>query len=83
MKVADLDTGLLVAGPPCQPFSNLNDDKRGFEDPRSGGIAMFVQLVTMLRRIAPHIEWSSLMENVASMSEEDRATIREDHRRPW
>ena len=33
MKVADLDTGLLVAGPPCQPFSNLNDDKKGFEDP--------------------------------------------------
>ncbi len=49
------DTGLVVGGPPCQDFSGLNAQKKGFDDPRSGGTAMFAQLVAKLRKAAPQI----------------------------
>ena len=67
--------GLVVGGPPCQPFTGLNPGRAGFADPRAGGIAGFVQLVRMLRDSFPQIEWHSLMENVASMSRVDRGAI--------
>ena len=73
-----LDVGIVVGGPPCQGFSKLNALREGFGDPRSGGIAMFAQLTTKLREAAPHIEWHSMLENVASMSDSDRLAITQE-----
>ena len=36
---------------------------------------MFTSLVETCRRVGPHIKWEALMENVASMTAKDRATI--------
>jgi hypothetical protein len=36
---------------------------------------MFVRLVVMLRKIAPRIQWHSMLESVASMSGADRSVI--------
>jgi site-specific DNA-cytosine methylase len=70
-----LRKGLIIGGAPCQGFTRLSTQRQGFDDPRSSGIGKFAQLVTMLGDLAPHIEWHAMLENVASMSEEDRGTI--------
>ncbi len=38
---------------------------------------MFAHLVAKLWKAAPQVKWHALMENVASMSVEDRVTITE------
>ena len=75
---SELEVGLVVGGAPCQPFSGLNRDHMAFEDSRSAGIDAFVQIVAMLRRIAPHIAWHTMLENVASMSPTNRELISEE-----
>ena len=76
--VPSLDTGIVIGGPPCQGFTGLNRDRKGFDDPRSSGVYLFRELVERLRRVAPHIRWSAMMENVASMSGTDREGITEE-----
>ena len=67
--------GLVVAGPPCQPFSRLNSLRGGFEDDRSDGIGNYVEIVKRLKRLIPRVRWSDMMENVASMTSGDREKI--------
>ena len=67
--VPTLVEGVVVGGSPCQGFSALNVQRRGFGDPRSLGIQKFAQLVAKLRKAAPQIRWHAMLENVASMVE--------------
>jgi site-specific DNA-cytosine methylase len=75
LKEGSITKGLIIGGAPCQGFTRLSASRQGFEDPRSGGVAKFAELVIQLKRLAPHIEWHAMLENVASMSESDRTTI--------
>eukprot|EP00973_Karenia_brevis_P021775 2994048-Karenia_brevis.AAC.1 len=65
-----------MGGAPCQPFSGLNADRKGFDHPRSDGIAMSTRLVKPLKEeIGSYIVWDAMLENVASVSLEHRSTI--------
>ena len=70
-----LRVGLVVGGAPCQPFSSLNKERKGWDDKRSDGIGLFVRLIAMLRELAPGIVWHGMLENVATMMPEDRKKI--------
>lgn len=74
-KYPRLRKGLIVGGPPCQPFSGLSRLREGFVDSRSLGISLFGDLLRAAEVAAPHIQFHSLMENVASMMDTDRAAI--------
>ena len=67
--------GLVVGGPPCQGFSALNRNRRGFNDERSDGISKFAELFFTLRSTIPTVNWHALMENVSSMTYDDRDGI--------
>ena len=54
--VPTLELGLVVAGPPCQGFSGLNRDRKGFKDSRSDGIHQLVSLIQKLKEAGPSIE---------------------------
>ena len=73
----ELRYGLVIGGFPCQPFSALNADRVGFEDPRSDTFLLMVELVERLRSMMPDILWHDLFENVASMVDADRHAITE------
>ena len=74
-SVPRLGRGLVIGGPPCQGFSQLNSQRKGFDDPRSNGVVAFAQLCEMVREVAPDIQWDFVMENVASMTNSDRDAI--------
>jgi len=74
-KYPKLDTGLVIGGSPCQPFSALNPDRKGWDDERAGGVDDFVTLVHNCRAAGKHIKWSQMLENVASMHPDDRKGI--------
>ena len=65
----------MIGGPPCQGFSSLNANLRGFQDPQSDGISLFVQLFKRCQKVAPWIKWDAMVEIVASMDSADRATV--------
>ena len=72
------DMILLVAGPPCQPFSGLSGRATGFEDPRSHPLLAFKEvrgriLSDVCPRDVQEVRW--LVEEVASMSATDREAI--------
>ena len=75
--IPTLELGLVVAGPPCQGFSGLNRDRKGFKDSRSDGILQLVSLIQKLKEAGPNIEWNCLTENVASMTSTDMFDITE------
>ena len=75
--IPKLELGLVVAGPPCQGFSGLNRDRKGFKDSRSDGILQLVSLIQKLKEAGPNIEWNCLTENVASMTSTDMFDITE------
>ena len=60
---------LLIGGSPCQDLSIANKDRKGLEGERSG---LFWEYVRLLQEIKP--KWF-ILENVASMSQEDKETI--------
>jgi len=70
---------LLIGGPPCQPFSGLGSNPRGFEEERSAPIKEFVRLrgeaKELCEELGLHLFW--LMEEVASMSAKHRDQISE------
>ena len=57
--------GIVVAGPPCQPFSKLNSLRAGFNDERSDGIGNYVSMVKRLVSTFPTIRWHDMMENLS------------------
>ena len=74
-KYPKLDTGLVIGGSPCQPFSALNPDRKGWDDERAGGVDDFVTLIHSCRAAGKNIKWSQMLENVASMHPDDRKGI--------
>ena len=71
-----LNTGLVVGGPPCQGFSALNRNGKGFEDPRSQEIRAFAELVRRVKAAGhPGMRWDYVMENVSTMAGVDRSMI--------
>ena len=67
---------LLMAGPPCQPWSSLGP-QQGRLDARADAIDVFVNLLHDLRTACrkSRIPFDWLMEEVASMSKESRDLI--------
>ena len=74
-KHPELKRVLIVGGPPCQPFSGLNADRKGFGDERSDGIKDFLVLVEECTVAAPVLIWDVILENVATMDPEHRERI--------
>lgn len=76
---------LIGAGLPCQGVSNLNCDRRGaLRDHRSCLFAEIPRIVCLFKKYFPWAQVHELIESVASMSEEDRATMSSAfERQPW
>lgn len=72
---SNVDTRLVVGGPPCQGFWALNRNRKGFGDKRSNCIQQFADLVRILGERLPGIRWDSMMENVSSMTAANRKEI--------
>eukprot|EP00438_Fugacium_kawagutii_P010880 Skav219195 [mRNA] locus=scaffold3890:43452:50879:- [translate_table: standard] len=67
---------LIGAGPPCQGVSALNADKRGaLRDHRSVLFKEVPRVVGLFKLAFPWAQVKLLMENVASMSNEDCGTM--------
>lgn len=62
---------LLIGGSPCQDLSSAKTNREGLKGTRSG---LFWHFVRLLRTMKPRF---FLLENVASMSKEDKAKITE------
>lgn len=60
---------LLIGGSPCQGFSNANDKRKRFKDPRSDLFYVYVDILKFIRARNPNVKF--LFENVASMDEMD------------
>eukprot|EP00435_Cladocopium_sp_Y103_P019508 s2655_g4.t1 len=77
-KFSQVGLVLLGAGPPCQGVSGLNADKRGaLKDERSCLFQHVPRIRSLLRQHFPWAQVKSLMESVASMSQEDREVMSE------
>ena len=69
---------LVGAGPPCQGVSGLNADRKGaVRDERSSLFVHVPRICNLLRQGFPWAQVHELVENVASMSGEDRALMSE------
>ena len=72
------NVGLVIigAGPPCQGVSGLNVDKKGaLRDSRSSLFKEVPRIEALFKKHMPWAQVQRLMESVASMSPEDRATM--------
>ncbi|MAB94645.1 MAG: hypothetical protein CMC98_00910 [Flavobacteriales bacterium] len=63
------DIDLLIGGPPCQDLSIAKKNRQGLEGSRS---SLFYEYVRILKKVKPKF---FIMENVASMSKEDKDII--------
>ena len=67
---------LVGAGPPCQGVSGLNADRKGaLRDERSCLFKEVPRITQLFRQAFPWAQVHELIENVASMSIEDRAIM--------
>eukprot|EP00438_Fugacium_kawagutii_P020792 Skav229461 [mRNA] locus=scaffold577:138235:139950:- [translate_table: standard] len=70
----------LGAGPPCQGVSGLNASKKGaLKDARSVLFKHVRRIRSLLQEAFPWAQVRSLMESVASMSEEDEQVMSQDY----
>jgi len=70
-RLAETNIDLLVGGSPCQDLSIAKKNRKGLDGDRSG---LFWEYVRILKEVKPKY---FILENVASMSKEARATITE------
>ena len=76
LKYSNVGVVLLGAGPPCQGVSGLNADRKGaVRDERSSLFVHVPRISELFRRSFPWAQVHELIENVASMSIEDRALM--------
>ena len=68
-KDFDIGIDLLIGGSPCQDLSIAKKNRKGLAGERSG---LFYEFVRILKEVKPTY---FILENVASMSEESKATI--------
>lgn len=78
LKYSNVGVVLVGAGPPCQGVSGLNADRKGaVRDERSSLFVHAPRICNLLRQGFPWAQVHELVENVASMSGEDRALMSE------
>ena len=76
LKYSNVGVVLVGAGPPCQGVSGLNADRKGaVRDERSSLFVHVPRICELLRQGFPWAQVHELVENVASMSPEDRALM--------
>eukprot|EP00438_Fugacium_kawagutii_P029083 Skav214937 [mRNA] locus=scaffold3017:99733:102105:- [translate_table: standard] len=72
LRFSNVGVVLIGAGPPCQGVSQLNFDRRGaLKDHRSALFAEVPRVSQLFRECFPWAQIHDLMENVASMTDED------------
>ena len=76
LKYSNVGVVLVGAGPPCQGVSGLNADRKGaIKDERSSLYVHVPRICTLFRQAFPWAQVHELIENVASMTGEDRALM--------
>ena len=76
LKYSNVGVVLVGAGPPCQGVSGLNVDRKGaVRDERSSLFVHVPRICELFRKGFPWAQVHELVENVASMSCEDRALM--------
>ena len=65
------EVGLVVGGPPCQPFSNLGK-RQGMDDPSNGDL--YSHYVRMVRECLPE---GFIFENVEGLAQSKHSDVRE------
>ena len=85
LKFSNVGLVLVGAGPPCQGVSGLNADRKGaLKDPRSSLFHHVPRIVEDFKQCFPWAQVHELVENVASMSVEDRTVMSESFQKiPW
>ena len=78
LKYSNVGVVLIGAGPPCQGVSGLNADRKGAaKDARSSLFVHVPRISELFRQAFPWAQAHELIENVASMSSDDRALMSE------
>lgn len=76
LKYSNVGVVLVGAGPPCQGVSGLNADRKGaVKDERSSLYVHVPRICALFRQAFPWAQVRELIENVASMTGEDRALM--------
>ena len=76
LKYSNVGVVLVGAGPPCQGVSGLNADRKGaIKDERSSLYVHVPRICALFRQAFPWAQVHDLVENVASMTGEDRALM--------
>eukprot|EP00438_Fugacium_kawagutii_P020310 Skav220832 [mRNA] locus=scaffold1888:98162:103688:+ [translate_table: standard] len=85
LRYSNVGVVVVGAGPPCQGVSQLNFDRRGaLRDHRSCLFSEVPRVTDLFRECFPWAQVHQLMENVASMSEEDCQVMSEAvETSPW
>lgn len=68
-NIGDISIDLLIGGSPCQDLSQANSKRKGLAGERSG---LFYEYLRILKEVKPKY---FILENVASMSQEDSDEI--------
>lgn len=80
LKYSNVGVVLVGAGPPCQGVSGLNADRKGaVRDERSSLFVHVPRISDLFRKAFPWAQVHELIENVASMSSEDRALMSQSY----
>lgn len=66
---------LVVAGFPCQPFSALSRNRKGFEDSRTGLFWELMRVFKLCEKVFSRLRVDLIAGNVASMDTKDLQTV--------